>query len=336
MKGNRILMNRAVLFFLTFALGSILPAKASAQAYEPGTIGYVYESCMASLRESESAEEFEKSYCGYFIAGTMVGLLHSNYILLTEPEETDPCKQAKNKEYDRINSRWCKNIEEKLEGDKPETHFIILKEWGDFLKLEGKAENIFVLPVTMAWRYSQINGKSFCTYVDEMKAEDLGKEVINPDVLKGFVKNFDTGTTTLMAEYESCRNDIRMAAGNSQKFAETKCGAEILGFIAGLFSTEHLQYNRGEVIPSCKKEIDDLYENLDVTARSCIKENTSPLWLAGLFVQSVDELRKAAEEEGRSWGRGEKTPRGIVMGTLFTFGKICKTPEPPPTRPFNE
>ena len=68
---------------------------ALASTYKPGSVGYLYDSCVAALKDSQTADAFDATYCGGFVEGYVTGVAATN-IHLPPPSPDDPCAAKKN------------------------------------------------------------------------------------------------------------------------------------------------------------------------------------------------------------------------------------------------
>ncbi len=84
--------------FFIFIAFLFIPALSYAATYKPGSVGYLYESCGEALKNSESVEALDATYCGGFIEGYTVGVA-ANATPLPPPAPADPCKAEKEKEH---------------------------------------------------------------------------------------------------------------------------------------------------------------------------------------------------------------------------------------------
>jgi hypothetical protein len=281
-----------------FAFLLIFFAALSARAddvsnYTPGTVGYLYDNFRLALESATKYSQLQETYCGAFSEGYFWGAMATSNVS-GEVDKDDPCAEEKQKEYDRINNRFCGNfpkIDAKTTttGDALRAATSIVARWIEFEKEHAKGDPL------KRGVLREINGLvrpgEFCSELKGAELKDAPFPV-NPELMKMNLTDFMTAkaSMTYSAKYERCRKDVLFAAGDSKKFLGTKCGAEISGYISGLHSTDHLQENRTEPSKQCKKPIDRLYNSMDVTKTMCVPYDTNPLRVAEIFIQKYPEL----------------------------------------------
>lgn len=282
-----------------------------ADSYKPGTAGYVYENCVTALEKSASPAEFLPTYCGGFAEGYGMGVLAANSFALGEPNDLDPCKEEKKKEYERINARLCKNLPDYRDTKTPpgtilQTAANIVARWHSYLLANKKEKALKQSAITEI--NTMITPGTFCDSLDMARTEK--PLAINPALLEAnwydFVK---TGAASLQDKYNSCKKELE-----AENFSESRCAAEITGFMTGLYSTAALQ-ERKPAKGTCKKEVDRLYESLDMTGRLCLSPETSPELVAKIFLARVESL-KSEGENLRASGFGAVGYQSIYYGLL--------------------
>jgi hypothetical protein len=288
--------------YFLFLLVLIASAQARAENYAPGTVGHLYGNCRAALENSTKYTDLQKTYCGAFSEGYFWGALTTNNIL-AETGPGDPCGAEKEKEYRRINNRFCGNFP-KLDslsvttGDALLAATGIVTRWIEFEKASSPADPL------KRGTLREVNGLvrpgPFCESLKEKRAVREPPFKINPALMKLNLRDFLKAKASMSIEtkYERCRKDVAQAQGDPQKFLSTRCGAEISGYISGVYSTRHLQTNRDTPPPQCRKEIDRLYKNLDAENTMCVAYNTNPLWVAEIFLKKYPEIKNT----GNGWG----------------------------------
>lgn len=298
---------------LTLAMTNV----AHAQTYKPGSIGYVYEDCAKALVLSASPKDFFNTYCGGFVEGYGMGVLSANNINLGQPNPLDPCAGQKKKEYARIEARLCENLPDFRSGKTPpgiilQTAAEIVARWKNYLK-KSKKLDLLRKPAIPEINALVTPGK-FCD--EQARALANSDPVkINESLLRANWYDFvRSGTGTLAHKYDRCKKDL-----DGKNFISTRCGAEITGFIAGLYSTAHLQ-KRPPVKGACKKEIDRLYNSLDMAGTMCLKADINPVLPAQLFLQRVDSLRAAGRNLNEP-GLGAAGYQSIYYGLLCRGSK---------------
>ena len=286
------------------------------EKYAPGTIGYVYESCKVSLEHETTFEAYQRTYCGRFLSGLMVGMINSNWIYRFQ-KENDPCKEARDIAYEHIEARKCNDVEqdENTKNDGSEFYYLI-NDWLAYIDNSGLKQEAFSQPAPKLWRY-YTRQNQFCKYRAENPDSEKERIIINPalsqDLVKNFKKFFGSGTVPWDENYEGCKQDLYISKGSRMAFASTPCGAEILGYLAGLYSTKSLQENPPKIEGVCKSDIDALYDELDITARYCYNEDENILKLGSIYLKVADTLKKIAISEGRS-----KEETKISFGNLMS------------------
>ena len=316
-------------FFLAAFL-LIFAAPALAEDYKPGSVGHLYADCRAALEKSTKYTELQETYCGAFSEGYFWGAAASHGAMLT-PDPHDPCAGEKKKEYDRINNRFCGNFpsigEKTTTGEALRSASSIVARWIEFEKGQGGKDPL--KRGTLREVNSLVRPGPFCEALAQSYPVREAPFAINPALMKLNLMDFmkAKASMTLKAKYNRCKKDVAAAKGNPKTFLATKCGAEISGYISGVYSTQHLQKNRAEPAPQCKKEINRLYKNLDVGKTMCVGYDTNPLWVAEIFLEKYPQIKNT----GNGWG-------GI--GNLIIYrGFLCAEEEaerrknPPPPSP---
>lgn len=285
--------------FLTALVG---PARAeeSISAYKPGTVGYLYDNCRLALEGATKYTELQETYCGAFSEGYFWGVLASNWII--PYEQTGPCAEEEKREWERINNRFCSNFpkldDKTTTGDALKSATDIVTRWISFEKQMSDSDPL------KRGTLREVNGLvqpgPFCDSLSKSYVVQESPFVINPALMKINLRDFMKAKSnmTMKAKYERCKRDMEYAAGDAGKFLSTKCGAEISGYISGVHSTQHLQKNRAELTEECRKPIDRLYKNLDVTQSMCVSYDTNPLWVAGIFIEKFQEFKNIEKEPG--------------------------------------
>ena len=316
-------------FFLAAFL-LIFAAPAHAEDYKPGSVGHLYADCRAALEKSTKYTELQETYCGAFSEGYFWGAAASHGAMLT-PDPHDPCAGEKKKEYDRINNRFCGNFpsigEKTTTGEALRSASSIVARWIEFEKGQGGKDPL--KRGTLREVNSLVRPGPFCEALAQSYPVREAPFAINPALMKLNLMDFmkAKASMTLKAKHNRCKKDVAAAKGNPKTFLATKCGAEISGYISGVYSTQHLQKNRAEPAPQCKKEINRLYKNLDVGKTMCVGYDTNPLWVAEIFLEKYPQIKNT----GNGWG-------GI--GNLIIYrGFLCAEEEaerrknPPPPSP---
>jgi hypothetical protein len=288
--------------FLSILLLLAFATPVAAAEYKPGTVGHLYENCRIALENASKYTEIQETYCGAFSEGYFWGAMTSNWITLKEPPP-GPCAEEEKREYERINNRFCGNFP-KLEDKKVTTGEAlkaatdIVTRWIEFEKRTRKDDPL--KRGTLREVNKLIAPGPFCDSLAQSYPVQESPFVISPDLMKMNLADFSKAkaTMTMKAKYERCQKDVEYAAGDSKKFLETKCGAEISGYISGLHSTQHLQKNRANLSPECKKPIDRLYKSLDVTQSMCVAYDTNPLRVAEIFLEKYPQMKDTANEGG--------------------------------------
>lgn len=277
-------MRKALYFIvlLTFCLSGIRTI-AQANGYAPGTTGYIYEQCKTNLSQSESLKDAHNSYCGHFIEGYVVGLMIANAGTIPMPHEQDPCFADKQKAINHINGRFCKNLpsvtDEKLDARTAiEKANQITAGWIKHNKQELNK------PVTQALPHLLSPGP-YCTQIPFLENDGIAlNESLQTaswrDVI-GLTKH-----STLEQKFKQCKSDIKRAKRKSLAFKATKCGAEIMGFMAGTKASAHIQSKRIKASNMCEKPVKRLYETFNTAHTMCLRDKTNPLTVARIFVEN--------------------------------------------------
>lgn len=286
-------MARYLSIFVLLALS----APASAAEYKPGTVGYFYEDCRRALEESRTLTELQATVCGAFAEGYAGGALVMTATQIGGPAQGDPCAEEKQKEFDRINDRMCIYLpkldpKQHTAGRMLDTAVQVLTRWIDFEKKRGKSDP-FKRDAAKELNKIITPGK-FCDDLASSYPVQNPAFVINPALQKIKAGDFlnTRKNVSLRAKYEQCRKDIEAADGDTAAFSGTRCGAEISGYIAGLYSTAHLQKNRAAPSKDCKKQIDRLYRSMDPAQTMCVHPDTDPLQVAEIFLRRFEGMKK--------------------------------------------
>lgn len=274
-----------------------LVMQGPALAAKPGSVGFLYDQCKTALAESKDPYELQQSYCGAFAEGYFAGVLSANWMLLPDPQKDDPCYEDKKREVQRINNRFCSalempaNIKEANPAGLLKKLVETVEHWMVFQdkNMAGDIRKKTVMNVLN----TMVEPGAFCA--------DLGKDTvlarpipkINPALLqmtnmKSFLELKES--FSLSAKYEGCKADIKAAGGDSETFKATRCGAELMGFATGVYSTAYLQQGRATPSAACEKEIDRLYRALDTAGGMCLSRNMDPLPVARAFVARYETL----------------------------------------------
>lgn len=216
--------------------------------------------------------------------------------------EEGPCAEEKKREWERINNRFCGNFpkldDKTTTGDALKSATNIVTRWISFEKQMSDSDPL------RRGTLREVNGLvqpgPFCDSLSKSYVVQESPFAINPPLMKMNLRDFMKAKSnmTMKAKYERCKRDVEYAAGDAKKFLSTKCGAEISGYISGVHSTQYLQKNRAELTEECRKPIDRLYKNLDVTQSMCVSYDTNPLWVAELFIKKFPEFKNIEKEQG--------------------------------------
>lgn len=298
---------------------------ADAAGYKPGTVGYLYESCRDALKNSENLVAFDGTYCGGFIEGYTVGVA-TNAPVLPPPAENDPCYEAKKKEYEKINGRFCANLPSYATVSIADAKSVAPKaadiffRWIDFLKKEKGGKKALGLPVTTQLN-AMIGEGNFCDQLVGADPKNAQPAEINP-ALAGvnLMQYVDMQwRKTLKDKYDNCAADIAQARRKGTPFLAERCGAEITGFITGVMSAPRMKKN-SRTPEACRKQISRLYRTLDPAESMCVTDSTRPYDVAKMFFKRVEELRA-----GQSASRVDAMPGYGAAGYQPVFyGLMCR------------
>lgn len=260
---------------------------SNAADYKPATVGYLYENCVTVLEKSASPQEFLSSYCGAFIEGYGTGIMAVNNIPLTEPDEKDPCAMVKAKEYGRVNARFCSSLPEYAAGNADpgvilQTAVDIAARWINFPKAKKQRAALMKKPAVKEINAIIKPGK-FCDSLEKYGPQKDPLPIINPALLKANWYDLTKNGPSIADKISQCKADLAQ-----KNFAETRCAAEITGFIAGLHATSHLQEHE-PVKGACGKEIARLYDGLDILKSKCIGYDTNLADIAKIFVEKKSD-----------------------------------------------
>lgn len=273
---------RVLLTIIVFVLSSGI---AQAEDYKPGTAGYLYNQCLKLVVGSGTPklEDLHDTYCGHFVEGYVMGALSSSSFKLSEPNEEDPCFEDKTREYEHINNRFCPNI----------MHFDALKTTaGDLIRQ--------IIDVSVFWAEQNkdklnqpaaevlsglVQTGAFCDQLPAPHAEYVLNGITTwqwPPLLNAKI------LVSHKKKYKQCQADIEAAKGDRAAFKATKCGAEITGFIAGLYASDNVYTPVQTPSKQCAKQIDRLYNGLNPAKSMCVKKNTDPLYIARIFTENFE------------------------------------------------
>lgn len=297
---------RLVLFFVLFFVFS---SPALANNYRAGSAGFLMEECQKALK-SRTAIEFLDSYCGSFLSSYAMGAFTANYILLAD-KTGDRCEEDYKKAYKHIEGRFCPEIGRIFKNNDNnkksmpvefKTPFQLFLLMSDYKKSLNEGDEFLNTLAPQAINKT-LNEPEFCEYLQSIEPENLPQLEINPEFMDSnqqlkLIKNsLDWSSKGEMAVdvEKQCQADIEYADGSEDKFKATKCSGAISGYIAGLYSTKHLQNNRPDVSLACYDEIDELYERLDITKRDCVSYNMPQLQIAEKSVEQIEKLKRDDE-----------------------------------------
>jgi len=158
---------------------------------------------------------------------------------------------------------------------------------------------------------------------------------INPSLLKSLDwKNYtEKPIITLEQTYDLCRKDIDQSHSDPRAFIGTLCGAEILGGLTGLKSTQSLQ-RRKNIEGECSLIIDDLYKSINVMKKACVDDNTDPIILGRAFLKMYENEvngvgifnKNDLLEENEDFSEKVKSISGYGAAGYFPtyYGGMCK------------
>ena len=290
-----------------FILLALAPSAFAQDSYKPGSLGYVYEDCKKALEGAASLPALYESYCGAFSEGYFTGAMIANAVSLPPANPQDPCYEDKTREYERINNRMCPNLpkydmKQIAAGTIMQDTANIVGRWVEFLGKTNPKSNPLTSPATGAMSSLLAPGK-FCDMLGQNLADGSAGVFINDNILKADWKQYMDvqSQVTMMKKYEQCKADYNAANGDVKTFKASRCGAEILGFVAGLQSTAHLQKREPVKNPSCAKEIDRMYRGLNVTESMCAPTDTDPLLVAHIFLERVESMPEKEFEKSQQF-----------------------------------
>lgn len=217
-----------------------------------------------------------------------MGLMVVNTGELPEPNEQDPCHHDKTQAFAKINGRFCENLpkfnaDTNGAGDMVETIAHLIAKWASAHPTKLNENAITALE-------DLLKPGRFCNNFKKLKTEKLEIH----ENLKKLTWAQLLGAKSLVSlekKNKGCTTDIKRSKLKPTAFKATLCGAEILGFVSGMRSTAHLQENRTQAAPSCKKPIQRLYDGLDVGQTMCVRQNTDPLLVARIFTKNFKLIR---------------------------------------------
>lgn len=297
-------MRKLCLFLSTLLL---LAAPAAAEDYAPGTIGYLYEDCVKAT-QADTLDGLVGSYCARFVVGYFWGYSSSNYIT-PAVKPGDPCKADVERLFEHIKGRTCRSVAVWPDYVKKEPVLALMHlffGWVDYLKENGQ-DDVLRRPAAAAFN-DMIAPGPYCAVVDGFGGDltryqlsaALHKIRNNPLALKRAYEK----TITARAR-EQCADD----AATPDAFRASLCGAEVMGYTAGLNATRWIQENRLPAQdPACQPGVTRLYNNLDAAGYRCVKPDTDPILLALAYL-------KAPPTDSR---------KPVPVGMALSRVKLCK------------
>lgn len=275
---------RFILFIVALVF---VPCLTLAAEYKPGSVGYLYQDCKKALAESDSLRAAHGTYCGAFAEGYFMGVLSTSGFKLPAPNEGDQCFADKQREYQRLNERFCPALPgyDPKQDKAGETVYSVV----DTVMLWARVnKGRFHQPATRALG-SLVQPGAFC---EKLPAPAVEVE-INPGLLDLRWRDI-LGAKSLVShkgKYEQCKADIETAKGRRSAFKATRCGAEITGFIAGLYASDHVHEPKASSAAQCAKPIERLYNSINPAKTMCVKRTTDPLYVARVFVENYELIR---------------------------------------------
>lgn len=272
-------------FILAFFL--MVPSISAASSYRPGSAGYLYEDCKTTLESAKSLKHAHDTYCGAFIEGYFMGVMASSSLRLPEPNEDDPCYDDKAREYKRINERFCPKLP--TYDDKQDTPEAMMRKIVDMVDFWANRNDARLNASAIDVLGGLLQPGPLCDALPAPKSDvpvsdallDLGwRDVFG---VKGLVSHDD--------KYEQCVADIKEFGDNPSKFKGSRCGAEVSGFIAGLYASDHLKGPSQTPAAQCVKPIERLYASVNPRKTMCVKPKTHPLYVARVFVENYKLIR---------------------------------------------
>lgn len=282
--------------WLAVMMGAFMGTGAQAADYKPGSLGYVYEDCRRALAESANVQEIYASYCGAFIEGYFTGAMIANAAALPQPNAQDPCYEDKKREYERINARLCQNLPKydpkKISAERIVNDAVdLVSRWMDYIRMTNPKSDPLAQPAAGAMGSLLAPGR-FCDSLAQSSATQNTEVYINPALGKLSWNDYMgiQNQVTLMKKYEQCKRDFDGSGLDRKKFRASRCGAEIMGFIAGINSTAHLRPPEKTENPACGKEIARLYRSVNSAQSMCAPPETDALLVAHVFLERVETM----------------------------------------------
>lgn len=219
-----------------------------------------------------------------------MGLLAIQGGNIPKTQENDPCRIDKDRAYNSINNRFCPHFPaftlDTIEaGQAIDTIYNLITQWAQEHKI------LLSQPPSQALS-SMLSPGPFCD-----KTVRIMKNInnhVNP-ALKNITWTELLGAKTLVTmdkKHQQCLSDIEQSDGQSTRFKNTQCAAEITGFISGLRAGENIPNAKTEIInPRCEKPISRLYDSFDISKTMCVRQNTDPLLVAKIFTKNFALIR---------------------------------------------
>lgn len=312
-------------FTLTILFCCVFHQNAQAQFHTPGTAGFLLEECKKTLQNSESLSSAHNSYCGAFTEGYIMGLMLTHQGDMPKPNTSDPCRIDKEKAFSHINNRYCTRFPAITPENTSAGHMIeiianIIGAWANHNPSLLKYDVVSALePMLAPGQFCQnINAEMIDSKDTVLPVNNKLKKISWADLLSA------KSLVSLDNKNMQCLADIKASGGNHRAFKATKCGGEILGFITGVSSSNHLLMNRVNATPMCEKPIQRVYEGFNVSKTMCVHKNTDPLLVARVFTQNYKLIKGKPKKE---WGWADLFDAGdlgaVGYETIYR-GFLCR------------
>lgn len=293
---------------LAFLLVVSAATPVAAEDYAPGTLGYLHADCKKAI-QAETAPAFVGSYCARFISGYFWGYSSSNY-MTPAVKAGDPCKADVERLFEHIKGRTCRSVAVWPDYAKKEPILSVMHlffGWVDYLKESGK-DDVLNKQASAVFN-DMIAPGPYCEMVDSFDG-DLTRYQLSPALHK--IRNNPLALKKAYDEMiarpaqEQCARDT----GNPDAFRASLCGAEVMGYVAGLNAGAWVDDNRLPAEdPACQPGVTRLYNNLDAAGYRCVPPEADPILLTLEYLKDPLQDAKKPVPVGKALGRVSLCPK---------------------------
>ncbi len=276
------------------ALIFVMTAPVKAQDYAAGTTGYLYQNCKTALAESKSLNQLYNTYCGAFVEGYVLGINAVSGIKFGKPQESDPCALDFEREFRRINGKFCANLPGFKQGETAPGQMLknavgIAEQWINHMDQIDPSRRYMYRPAT-EMLYELVTPGAFCTTLGNHadRGGNTPEFTMNPALRTMEWKEALNlrAQVTKSAKQKACSAAINQDNQTQGSFNTSRCAGEITGFLSGIQVTNRLQ-TRPPAPQMCAKRIDRLYDAIDTRKTMCVTSTTRPKIIADVYVKNA-------------------------------------------------